>query len=192
MGAAGSLVTACGSAVGTGAAPLAGATSPAAAPSPTVRPIAVAGTTTARATVETVATRATVPGPSPVSTPPPPAASLPPGCRRPPATRCLVTVTAADAGRTLRLLVGTRIRLTLVGSRAFGWRSARSSDPTVLRPVPDPLMTAIPIGWVRTDFLVVRTGRAVITAVQAPACAADHPPCLVPDRLFALTVLARR
>jgi len=116
----------------------------------------------------------------------------PPACQRGLATACLVVVTQADAGRTLRLRVGSRIRLVLQGSAGFGWGAAHSSNPRVLRPTPDPLMTPIPIGWIRTDFAVVRGGRATVTAVQAPACAADHPPCLAPDRLFSLMVVAIR
>ena len=153
---------------------------------PSPSPDATSGWGTATGTVVAVPPATVSPSPTPRPTP------LPAACRRSPATRCLVSVSIADAGRSYRLPVRARIRLLLQGSRAWPWHGAKSSDPRVLRAVPDPLMIAIPIGWVRSDFLVERPGRSTVSALQSPACATAHPPCLAPDRLFAVTVVATR
>lgn len=102
----------------------------------------------------------------------------------------LVTLTMASSGETLELSVGVRIRLLLAGSAALPWGQAVSSDTRVLRPVPDLLMTPIPLGWVRSDFLVVAAGRATITAVQTPRCRTATPPCGMPSRGFVVTITA--
>ncbi|MHB1500633.1 MAG: hypothetical protein ACYCYK_05620 [Candidatus Dormibacteria bacterium] len=106
------------------------------------------------------------------------------------ATGDLLTLTFASSGETIDLPVGVRIRLLLAGSAALPWGRAASSDTRVLRPVPDPLMTPIPQGWVRSDFLVVGAGRATITAVQTPRCHTATPPCGMPSRGFLVTIAA--
>ena len=79
-----------------------------------------------------------------------------------------VVVTEKD--RTATLHVGQKLELVLhSGNGMSNWNSVRSSDASVLAPIPNPAATAIR-GVTLAAFKAVAPGQATITAVGGPIC----------------------
>jgi hypothetical protein len=95
-------------------------------------------------------------------------------------------LTQADAGRTISVKRGTTIVVRLHGTPQFFWTAPQSSNSSVLTSQgssADPTT-----GNAQGRFLASAPGQAQLRAIQEPACALKTPPCMVPDRLFAVAV----
>ena len=93
-----------------------------------------------------------------------------------------VTVALADSGRHYVLAVSNRLTLRLPASPLV-WTSAISSDPRVLISLPE--MNPVPGLFA---FRALAPGTARVSTVGNPAC---YPLCLMPSRLFFVTVTVR-
>jgi hypothetical protein len=114
---------------------------------------------------------------TPICPPPPPPCTK--QCPR-------LFLTQADAGRTVGVTRGTAIVVRLHGTPQFLWTAPQSSNTSVLAPQgssADPTT-----GNAQGRFIASGAGSAQITAIQEPRCALNTPPCLAPDRSFAVTV----
>ncbi len=90
----------------------------------------------------------------------------------------------ADGGGWYALVVGGRLAVTLEGSAVYRWTVPASSRPDLLGVV------AGSSGSTATGTLVARSpGTAIVTATGTPAC---YPQCLLPSRLFRVTVTVVR
>ena len=93
-----------------------------------------------------------------------------------------VTVTLADSGRHYVLAVGDDLTTQLLASPLV-WTTASSSNPRVLVSLPE----MNPVAG-RFVFRALAPGIARVSAVGNPAC---YPQCLMPSRLFFVTVTVR-
>lgn len=90
-------------------------------------------------------------------------------------------VTQANGGRTYTLHRGQALIVQLTGPTIYRWSEPMSSRSTVLR------RTSGTSGHPATgNFVAAGLGRATVTAVGTPSC---YPQCLMPSRLFSITVL---
>lgn len=149
---------------------------------PTAKPTGPTTTTTSRGP------GATSPGPpaSTTTAPPTTAAGGPPAPG--PAPGPPVTLTAADAGRSVALARGQVLVVELLADGQGTWSGLSASDRSVLETVAAPRRTD---GNAMATFTAVGPGQATVTAVQSPACGQATPPCLAPARLFEVTVVVR-
>jgi hypothetical protein len=90
-----------------------------------------------------------------------------------------VTVTLADSGGHYDLAVGDLLTVSLIAPSLI-WTAAASSDSQVLISVPE--MNPVAGLFV---FRALAPGTARVSAVGNPAC---YPQCLMPSRLFFITV----
>jgi hypothetical protein len=90
-----------------------------------------------------------------------------------------VTVTPADAGRHYVLAVGDLLTARLLASPLV-WTTAVSTDSLVLMYLPE--MNPVAGLFI---FRALANGTARVSAVGNPAC---YPQCLMPSRLFFVTV----
>lgn len=176
------LVVAC-----TGAA----ATSP--APSPTgsiVAPAASASSppiATAQASESPAATVVPSPAPSaaPSASPAPRSSAGPTPTPRPttppPDTR---TITLANDGSTVHVAIGARVLVKL--GTDLVW-TVQVANPAVLARVRG---VALIVG-AQGLYAAVRAGSTLVTATGDAACRTAVPPCMVPTRLFSVTVIVR-
>jgi hypothetical protein len=93
-----------------------------------------------------------------------------------------ITVTLADSGRHYVLAVGDFLTVRLLAS-SLVWTSAVSSDPQILISPPKKNLVA---GLF--FFRALAPGTTRVSAVGNPAC---YPQCLMPSRLFFVTVTIR-
>lgn len=93
-----------------------------------------------------------------------------------------VTVTLADSGGHYDLAVGNVLTVSLIASSLI-WTAAVSSDPRVLISMPE----MNPIAGLFA-FRALAPGTARISSVGNPVC---YPKCLMPSRLFFVTVTVR-
>jgi hypothetical protein len=91
-------------------------------------------------------------------------------------------VTLADSGHHYVLAVGDLLTVRLLASPLV-WTTAVSSDPRVLISLPE--MNPVAGLFV---FRAVASGTARVSAVGNPTC---YPQCLMPSRLFFVTVTVR-
>ena len=90
-----------------------------------------------------------------------------------------VTVTMADSGGHYDLAVGDLLTVSLIAPSLI-WTAAASSDPQVLISLPE--MNPVAGLFV---FRALAPGTARVSAVGNPVC---YPQCLMPSRLFFVTV----
>ena len=90
-----------------------------------------------------------------------------------------VTATLADSGHRYALAVGDLLTVRLP-TTTYVWTKAVSSNPRVLVDVPE----MNPVGGLYV-FRALAPGTARVSAVGNPAC---YPQCLMPSRLFVVTV----
>jgi len=93
-----------------------------------------------------------------------------------------VTVTLADSGRRYVLAVGDLLTVRLISSPLV-WTTAVSSDTRVLISMPE----MNPVAGLSV-FRALTTGTARVSAVGNPVC---YPQCLMPSRVFFVTVSVR-
>jgi len=93
-----------------------------------------------------------------------------------------VTVTVADSGHHYVLSVGDLLTLRLLESPLV-WTTAVSSNPRVLSSLPE----TNPVAGLFV-FRALALGTARVSAIGNPAC---YPQCLMPSRLFYVTVTVR-
>ncbi len=93
-----------------------------------------------------------------------------------------VTVTLADSGRHYVLAVGDLLTVNL-SAPSLIWTAAVSSDPRVLISLPE----MNPVAGLFA-FRALAPGTARVSAVGNPVC---YPECLMPSRLFFVTVTVR-
>ena len=93
-----------------------------------------------------------------------------------------VTVRLADYGRHYVLAVGDLLTVRLISSPLV-WTTAVSSNTRVLISVPE----MNPVAGLSV-FRALATGNARVSAVGNPVC---YPECLMPSRIFFLTVTVR-
>jgi hypothetical protein len=150
----------------------AGATAPNRRTSGTVDATATTTTTTAAAGSANAAPSNTAgPRPPPTTTPPPS-----PGAN--------VVVTDADDGKTFSLRVGQYLDVRLSGG--MSWSEPQSSDQQVL-----PRLSASQAsdGSAQGRFRAVAKGQADVSATQSAPCATSTPRCMVPSRLWRVTIV---
>ncbi len=94
-----------------------------------------------------------------------------------------VTVTLAGANRRYTLGLGAQLAVRLPVTGLLRWTSAQSSDPAVVALV----VPASSVPGV-TVFRALHRGVARISATGNPVC---YPQCLMPSRLFSVTVVVR-
>jgi hypothetical protein len=91
-----------------------------------------------------------------------------------------ITVTQADSGRSITLHEGARLYIQLTGPAIYTWTEPISSSGAVL------MRSVGSSGNIATaTFVAKSTGRVRVTAIGNPTC---YPQCLIPSRLFVLTV----
>jgi len=93
-----------------------------------------------------------------------------------------VTATLADSGRHYILAVGNVLTVQLLAAPLV-WTTAVSSDPQVLISLPEMNPAAGLFA-----FRALAPGTARVSAIGNPAC---YPECLMPSRLFFVTVTVR-
>jgi hypothetical protein len=93
-----------------------------------------------------------------------------------------VTVTLADSGRHFVLAVSNLLNVRLLASPLV-WTTAVSSDPRVLISLPE----MNPVAGLFA-FRALTPGTAQVSVVGNPVC---YPQCLMPSRLFFVTVTVR-
>jgi len=90
------------------------------------------------------------------------------------------TITQADNGRSISLHVGGHLFIELAGPEISTWTKPISSNGAVL---------ARSVGTSGTmataTFVAISAGNVRVTAIDNPNC---YPQCLIPSRLFVLTV----
>ena len=92
------------------------------------------------------------------------------------------TITLADHGSTLTMLVAQRFLLSL--GDEFQWK-VTPKDERVLGKVPDVLMVKGSQGL----YEAKKKGRTALDAVGEPACRKAKPPCEAPSRSFHLEII---
>jgi hypothetical protein len=97
-----------------------------------------------------------------------------------------VRVTEADAGRTVHLDVGQRLRATLGGHGQF-WHRPASPGPSLRRaaagggyPSSRPA-TAV--------FVAIREGEASVTSITDHPCLHAKPPCKIAQRVWSVRIV---
>jgi hypothetical protein len=97
-----------------------------------------------------------------------------------------VVVTEADSGRTITLAPGATLRVELHGSPGYAWTAPASGDPKVLAPMKSGADPAT--GNATGVFEAGQPGQTEVSATQDPGCAQSRPACMMPSRLFEVTV----
>jgi hypothetical protein len=97
-----------------------------------------------------------------------------------------VVVTEADSGRTITLAPGATLRVELHGSPGYAWTAPASGDPKVLAPIKTGADPAT--GNATGVFSASSAGQTEVSATQDPRCAKSRPACMMPSRLFSITV----
>jgi hypothetical protein len=132
------------------------------------------GTGTRQTVVGTVVT--VPPGTTPPTTQPRATTTSPPGQQH------TVTVTEADSGKSYTLRRGDRLVVQLNGN-GYEWTEPASSNDTVLH------RTSGSSGTTATGtFSAVGPGTADVTSTGDAPCRRSTPPCMVPSRLFQVSV----
>jgi hypothetical protein len=98
--------------------------------------------------------------------------------------RKVVSLTAADAGRTISVLAGTEIDVHLAGSTGFPWSPVHSSNHAAVIKTSGSRVA----GSSDAHFSAIAAGTSQLTASQVPACTTAPLPCALPARLWSVTV----
>ena len=96
----------------------------------------------------------------------------------------LRTITRADDGATVSVAVGAEVLVKL--GTDLEW-SVQVTDPTVLARVRG---VALVVG-AQGLYAAAKAGTTLITAIGDAACRTAVPPCMVPSRLFSVTIVVR-
>ena len=95
-----------------------------------------------------------------------------------------VKVTNADNGRSIRVHLKDRLVFTLTGPGIYVWSMPSASNHAVLN------RTSGAAGSTATaTFVAAKKGVSAVTAAGSPSC---HPACLMPSRLFRISVTVVR
>lgn len=95
-------------------------------------------------------------------------------------------VTATEKDHATTMHVGQTLAVVLHGGTSQFWQQVRSSDATVLQPIPDP--AAAPVkGVTLAAFKADATGHVTVTAVGVPVCASGQA-CPMYAILYSLSV----
>lgn len=96
-------------------------------------------------------------------------------------------LTTADNGATVRLRPGQRVTVALASNGAMSWHVPAAAGAAVTRigasggyPGREPA---------RAVFLAVRSGRAMLTALDDTACLHTQPACELPQQAWQVTVI---
>lgn len=120
---------------------------------------------------------ASVVPPVPVVTPPPPLTAAPP-------TPGQVTLTVADNGRTVHVVVGQHLMVDLQGPPFDPWSQPTSSNAAVLQAQPSGVTATN--GSAVARFLAASNGQSRLSSAETPSC---RPACELPSRLWTVTVI---
>ena len=124
----------------------------------------------------------TVPSPSPAPTLPSP---TPPVVTATPAAiprNGPLTVTLADAGKTVQLKVGGGFLLAL--GEGFDWNVTIADQSIVSRQI-----NIAVIRGAQGVYNAHKAGKTTLTAVGDPLCRATNPPCELPSRVVTVTIV---
>jgi hypothetical protein len=94
------------------------------------------------------------------------------------------TITLADDGATVHVAIGARVLVKL--GTDLVW-TVQVGDPAVLVPVRG---VALVVG-AQGLYTAAKAGSTLVTATGDAACRTAVPPCMVPTRLFSVTVIVR-
>lgn len=94
----------------------------------------------------------------------------------------LRTITLADDGATVRVAVGERVLVKL--GTDLEW-TVQMTDPTVLVRVRG---VALIVG-AQGLYAAAKAGTTLVTTIGDAACRTAVPPCMVPSRLFSVTIV---
>lgn len=92
------------------------------------------------------------------------------------------TISLADDGATVRVAVGERVLVKL--GTDLEW-TVQMTDPTVLVRVRG---VALIVG-AQGLYAAAKAGTTLVTAIGDAACRTAVPPCMVPSRLFSVTIV---
>jgi hypothetical protein len=95
-----------------------------------------------------------------------------------------VTITSDDNLQTLHLAVGETFVLKL--GAPMDWH-VRVGDERIVAPIPN---AALPVGT-QGVYKALAAGQTELLADGEAPCRKAHPPCMIPDMLFRLTIVVR-
>jgi hypothetical protein len=115
---------------------------------------------------------------------PPAAGTLPAGASAK-VLRSPQRVTLADAGATVELPVG-RTFLLYLGGPPPAWQVEVANPRVVSR-----VVNIMVIRGAQGVYKALAPGRTRLTAIGSWPCRQAHPPCMVPDRVFQITIVVQ-
>jgi hypothetical protein len=121
---------------------------------------------------------------APMTTRPPAGGTLPAGASAK-VLRSPQRVTLADAGATVELPFG-RTFLLYLGGPPPAWQVEVANPRVVSR-----VVNIMVIRGAQGVYKALAPGRTTLTAIGSWPCRQAHPPCMMPDRVFRITIVVR-